>query len=62
MSGSQLFCPSSKLCVVNFAIFAWKPFNLLKGSVAYGNISNLETHFSVEYDNMSYNQVGNRNI
>merc|ERR1712242_585349 len=25
---SQLFCGSSKSCVVNFAFFAWNPFNL----------------------------------
>ena len=33
--------------------------DFLQGTVTYGNISNLETHFSVKYDNISYNQVGN---
>ena len=28
LSHSQLFCHSSKSCVVNFAFFAWNPFNL----------------------------------
>ena len=28
MSHSQLFCHTSKSCVVNFAFFAWNPFNL----------------------------------
>ena len=27
-SHSQLFCHTSKSCVVNFAFFAWNPFNL----------------------------------
>ena len=28
MSHSQLFCHTSKSCVVNFVFFAWNPFNL----------------------------------
>ena len=33
--------------------------DFLQGAVVYGNINNLETHFSINYDNISYNQVRN---